>query len=83
MAERFIMEEVLELLNNDFDTSKGEDSDFGDDELYSYLSVLDLPEAGISQSHDDSLTVDEVQVSPGDDWLQSLSNEDFLAPHRQ
>ena len=40
---------------------------------------LDLPEAGISQSQDDSLTVDEVQLSPGDDRLQSLS-KDFLAP---
>ena len=35
---------------------------------------------GISQSQDDSLTVGEVQLSPGDDRLQSLSNEDFLAP---
>ena len=34
---------------------------------------LDLPEAGISQSQDDSLTVEKVQRSPGDDRLQRLS----------
>ena len=59
MAERFTAEQVLELLSNDFDASKGEESDFGNDELYSYLprsctDGLDLPEAGISQSQDDS-----------------------------
>ena len=82
MAEQFTAEQVLELLSDDFDASKDEQSDFGDDELYSYLpgsctDGLDLPEAGISQSQDNSLTVEEVQLSPGDDRLQSLSNEDF------
>ena len=33
----FTAEQVLELLNDDFDASEGEESDFGDDELYSYL----------------------------------------------
>ena len=33
----------------------------------------------ISQSQDDSLTVEEVQLGPGDGRLNSLSNEDFLA----
>ena len=76
---------MLELLSNYFYASKDEQSDFGDDELYSYLpgsctDVLDLPEPGISQSQDNSLTVGEVQLSPGYDRLQCLSNEDFLAP---
>ena len=34
----------------------------------------------ISQSEDETLTVEEVQLGPADDRLQSLSNEDFLAP---
>ena len=75
---------MLKLWSDYFDASEDEESDFGDDELDSYLpgsctDGLDLPEAGISQSQDDSLTVDEVQFSPGDDRLQSLS-KDFLAP---
>ena len=37
MAERFTAEQVLELLSLDFDAPEGEESDFGDDELYSYL----------------------------------------------
>ena len=76
---------MLELLRDDFDTSEGKENDYGDDELYSYLSGsctngTDIPEAGISQSQDDSLTVEEVQLSPGDNNLQSMSTEDFLAP---
>ena len=48
MTEQFTVEQVLELLNDDFHTSKIEESDFGDDELYSYLpgfctDGLDLP----------------------------------------
>ena len=72
-------------MSDDFDASEGEENDFDDDELYSYLpgsctDGLDLPEAGISQNQDDSLTVEEVQLSPVDGRLQSLSTEDFLAP---
>ena len=42
---------MLELLSNDFDATEGKESDFGDDELYSYLSGSctdgqDLPEQG-------------------------------------
>ena len=71
-------EQVLELLSDEFDASEGEESNFEDVELYSYLpgsctDGLDLPEAGISQSQDDSLTVEKVQHSPGDDRLQRLS----------
>ena len=62
MAERFTAEQVLELLSADYDASKGEERYFGDDELYSYFprsctDGLDLPES--------------VQLSPGDDSLQS------------
>ena len=64
------MKQVLELLNDDFDTSKIEESDFGDDELYSYLPGLYRRSRPSSQ--DDSLTVEEVQLSPGNDRLQSL-----------
>ena len=60
MAERFTAKQVMELLSDDFDSSKGKESDFGDDELYSYLSGsctdgLDLPEVGISKIKDDSV----------------------------
>ena len=40
MAERFTAKQVMELLSDDSDGSKGKESDFGDDELYSTL--LDL-----------------------------------------
>ena len=83
MAEQFTAEQVLELLSDDFDASEGEESGFGDDKLYSYLpgsctDGLDLPEVGISQSQDNSLTVAVVQLSSVDGRLQSLSNEYFF-----
>ena len=37
MAERFTAEQVLELLNDDFDVSGGDESDFEEDGIYSYL----------------------------------------------
>ena len=70
-------------MSDDFDASESKESDFGDDELCSYLlgsctDGLDFPEAGISQRQDDSFTFEEyVQLSPR---LQNLSNEDILAP---
>ena len=54
----FTAKQVMELLSDDFDGSKGKESDFGDNDLYSYLpgsctDGLDLPEVGINQSKDD------------------------------
>ena len=53
MAERFTAEQVLELLNNEFDVSGGEDNEFEEDGIYSYLpgasgesvSILELRQA--------------------------------------
>ena len=68
MAERCTTEQVLELLSDDFDASEGEESDFGDDEVCSYLPES-CTEAGMIQSQDDSVTVEEVQLSPDDGKL--------------
>ncbi len=38
MAERFTADQVLGFLNEDFDVSGGEDSDFEGNGVYSYLS---------------------------------------------
>ena len=61
----------MELLSDDFDASEGEESDLGNDKLYSYLpgsctDGLDLPDVRISQNQDDNMTVEEVQLSPVD-----------------
>ena len=37
MAEWYTVEEVLELLNDDLDVSEGDESEFDEDGIYSYL----------------------------------------------
>ena len=55
MTERFTAEQVLELLNDDFDVSGGDESDFEEDGIYSYLpgasgESVDILELEASQS---------------------------------
>ncbi len=42
MAERYTAEELIELLDDDFDVSEGEESDFEEDGVFSYLPGASL-----------------------------------------
>ena len=85
MAERYTAEEVLELLNDDLDVSEGDESEFDEDGIYSYLpeasaDILDLLEPGTSLNNQATLNGMEVELDPVEDTLQNLIGKSFR-PH--
>ena len=83
MAERFTAEQVLELLNDDFDVSGGDESDFEEEGIYSYLSgssgeSVDILELEASQSKEVNCSEAEQELDTEADMLQSLRDEDSL-----
>ena len=85
MAERYTAEEVLELLNDNLDVSEGDESEFVEDGIYSYLpeasaDILDLLECGASLNNQATLSGMEVELDPVEDILQNLIGKSFR-PH--
>ena len=63
MAERFTAEQVLELLNDDFDVSGGNQSDFEEDGIYSYSGEsVDILELEASQSQETNCSEEEQEL---------------------
>ena len=87
MVEWYTAEEVLELLNDDLDVSEGDESEFYEDGIYSYLpeasaDILDLLEPGASLNNQATLSGMEVELDPVEDILQNLIGKSFR-PHKQ
>jgi len=89
MAERYTAETVLELLRDDFDVSEGEESDFEDNGVYSYLpeastSGVDLtePVADLTEPEADLTDVNQSEsegdVDPGDVPSQESMSKSLL-----
>ena len=84
MAERFASEQVLEFLNDYFDVSGGEESDFEGEEIYSFLpeastegmGTMEL-ESSLSQGQSSG---EEGEMDLEDDLLHSLKDQDILMP---
>ena len=80
MAERFTADQVLGFLNDDFDVSGGEDSDFEGDGVYSYLSdaaaAISIEDLNSSVGPDGIASGDEEPFSSDSEWLPSLQHQD-------
>ena len=67
-------------LNDDFDVSGGDESDFVEDGIYSYLpgESVDVLELEASQSKEANCCEEEQELDAEEDVLQRLRDEDSL-----
>ena len=83
MVERFNVDQVLVFVNDDFDVSEGEDSDFEGDGVYSYHSDAFGAISNIEELNSSSLPAiasgDEEPLSSDSEWLPSLQQDTTTA----
>ena len=79
MVERFNADQVLVFVNDDFDVSEGEDSDFEGDGVYSYRSDAFGAISNIEELNFSPLPAiasgDEEPLNSDSEWLPSLQQD--------
>ena len=74
MAERYTAEELIELLDDDFDVSEGEESDFEEDGVFSYLPGASLD---VTNHAEPEASHAEPEASPSEAESQSGSDSEL------